>query len=166
MQIELDRECKYCENRVKQRATFKEENGKITVIAYLAKCPICNRFLRKPTPEEVKGASMVEGSRWEARVMNIKKSAERSDVKNRFFGKQEGSQIDFGERLEDFLSRVRRLHKERAELIRDIEEVEEKVRMKARELQSDVSTLREQVMAFKEALSKIRMRKSRPRLPF
>lgn len=166
MEVELDRECKYCENRVKQRAAFKEENGKITVIAYLTKCPICNRFLKKPTPEEVRRASMVKGSRWKARVMNTKKSAERSDVENRFFGKEEAARIDSGEGLEDFLNRVRRLHKERAELIRDIEEVEEQVRMRARELKSEVSTLREQAMAFNEALNKMRMRKGGPRLPF
>ena len=87
-------------------------------------------------------------------------------MENRFFGKEKWTQIDFVEGLEEFLNRVRRLHKERAELIRDIEEVEEEVRMRARELQSEVSILREQVMAFKESLSKMRMRKSRPSLPF
>jgi len=166
MEIELDRDCKYCENRVKQRAAFKEENGKITVIAYLAKCPVCKRFLKKPTPEEIRRASMVKGSRWLTRVMNIERSAEMGDVENRFYGKKEETWINFGEGLEDFLNRVWRLHKERAELMRDIEEVEEEMERKAEELQSEVSTLKEQVMAFKETLSKMRTRKSRPRLPF
>ena len=53
MQISIDRECKYCGTRINQRVFLKENEGEYSIDKYLHKCTVCNRFLKKPTFDEI-----------------------------------------------------------------------------------------------------------------
>ena len=148
IEVEIDRECKHCENKVKQTATFKEENGKITVDAYSARCPVCNRFLKKPTPEEIRGIAEYK-----------KTSTKRNDTVDLFIRKEEETDIDIGTRLDNLLKKVKKLQKERTELLRNVEELKEDAKREAKNLEREVSTLKEHAMIFRETLKEMRTRK-------
>ena len=148
MEVEIDRECKHCENKAKQTATFKEENGKVTVDAYLARCPVCNRFLKKPTPEEIRGT-----------VEYKKTSTRRDNTVNFFFRKEKETNIDIGTKFDNLLRKVKKLQKEKTELLRNVEELKEDTKREAKKLEREVFTLKEHATMFRETLKEMRTRK-------
>jgi len=79
---------------------------------------------------------------------------------NSFFGKkkQTENQSQIEEALRTFIEKVKRLQKEKLELVREIEELGEQVEKEAQKLESEVSTLKKQVTTLNEVLRDVRTR--------
>lgn len=80
---------------------------------------------------------------------------------NPFFERKKENEIDIEEALHKFMDKVKRLQKERSELIREIEELGEEAEREAKELEKEVSMLKKQAMALNEVLRTMRTRTKR-----
>lgn len=83
-------------------------------------------------------------------VMNMKENSEMDEEGNPFFQKK--SEIDIEETLHRFIEKIKRLQKERTELIREIEQLGEEAEREAKELEREVSMLKQQAMSLNEVL--------------
>lgn len=59
-EIWIDRDCDSCGQIVAQIVFFEEIEKEITILAYRVNCPFCLKFLKEPTPEEVKNAIIIK----------------------------------------------------------------------------------------------------------
>ena len=72
-----------------------------------------------------------------------------------FVGREEETEIDIGVELDHVLRRVKRLQKERTELLRSVEKLKDDVEREAKKLEREVSALKEHAMVFRETLRKM-----------
>ena len=59
-EIWIDRDCDSCGQIVAQIVFFEKIEKEITILAYRVNCPFCLKFLKEPTPEEVKHAIVIK----------------------------------------------------------------------------------------------------------
>jgi hypothetical protein len=57
--VKISRKCDFCGSRVEQGITFREIEGKITLVVWRDTCPSCKIPLKKPTPMEIKRAMIL-----------------------------------------------------------------------------------------------------------
>ena len=71
-----------------------------------------------------------------------------------FVGREEETEIDIGAEL-DMRARMKKLQKERTELLRSVEELKDDAEREAKKLEREVSALKEHAMVFRETLRKM-----------
>ena len=101
--------------------------------------------------------------------MKMQENPEMDDEENSYFketnsllGKRKQTENDVEEALCKFIEKVKRLQKERLELVREIEELGEQAEQEAKKLEREVSTLKKQATTLNEVLRDIRTRRKQP----
>ena len=97
-------------------------------------------------------------------MIQMQEDPEMDDEENSYFGKrkQTENENEIEAALRKFIEKVKRLQKERLELVREVEELGEQVEQEAKKLESEVSTLKKQATTLNEVLRDIRTRKKQP----
>ncbi len=60
--VTISRKCDFCGSEVEQGVTFRESEGKITLVIWRDTCPSCKFLLKRPTSMEIKRALILKES--------------------------------------------------------------------------------------------------------
>lgn len=78
---------------------------------------------------------------------------------SRYFKKTKEEEVKYTDILGDLLDRLKRLEKERSQVIEEIEQLGEEAEKEAEELEKEVASLKDRAVELREVLNAMRARK-------